>query len=160
MEISILIEQQLEEGLDKSWFSAVIERVLTTQNIYEGVELGLLITGQQKIHQLNKAYRDVDKPTDVLAFPMASATITGREQEEDFISPPDGVKHLGEVIISYPQAQLQAAENHQPLLKELAALVIHGVLHLLGYDHQDDKEEVEMKERESLILKDMKDLIK
>jgi len=84
MEINILIEQQLEEGLYKSWFSAVIERVLTTQNIYEGVELGLLITGQQKIHQLNKAYRDVDKPTDVLAFPMASATITGREQEEDF----------------------------------------------------------------------------
>ncbi len=159
MEINVLIEKQPGEGLDESWFLAVTEEALKTQGIHRGVELGLLLTGQEKIRELNKTYRDTDKATDVLAFPLAPVYIPGREPEEDFVSPPDGLKHLGEVVISYPQAQQQAAERGHSLKKELATLIIHGILHLLGYDHSEDKDEIEMKDRESLILKDLKGLM-
>ena len=118
-----------------------------------------MITSQKKIQELNKTYRDVDKVTDVLAFSLEPVIIPGREPEEDFISPPNGLRHLGELIISYPQAQQQAKDGGHSLKKELAILIIHGTLHLLGYDHTKDRDEAEMKERETSILKDLKRLI-
>jgi len=95
------------------------------------------------VQQLNKSYRGKDEPTDVLAFYMTSA---------DFIEPPDGVRHLGEVIISYPQAVIQAEEHRHSIKKELAILIIHGVLHLLGYDHEESEQERQMRAREADIL--------
>ena len=69
-----------------------------------------------------------------------------------FITPPDGVLHLGEVIVSYPQAVLQAEEYHHPLEQELALLVVHGVLHLLGHEDEEAEAELDMRAEEERIL--------
>jgi probable rRNA maturation factor len=113
------------------------------------VELGLVITGQTRIQELNLVHLGIDAPTDVLAFPM---TPDEDSDMPDFITPPDGAVHLGEVIISFPQAFMQAEEHRHSVKKEVALLIIHGVLHLLGYDHDAPEPERRMREREAKIL--------
>jgi probable rRNA maturation factor len=84
----------------------------------------------------------------VLAFYMLPQKGTA----SSFALPPDGVTRLGEVIISYPQALVQAKDQGHSLERELALLVIHGILHLLGYDHERPEEESKMRERERELL--------
>jgi len=100
-------------------------------------ELTIAVTGEEQVRRLNRDYRGVDAPTDVLAF--------GEMRDRDaFVTPPGDVLYLGDVVISYPRAVEQAAEYVHPLDDELVILVIHGVLHLLGYDHETptDKEDM------------------
>ena len=73
----------------------------------------------------------------------------------NFPSPPDGVQHLGEVIISSPQAVIQAKEHQHSIKREVAILIIHGVLHLLGYDHETPEQERQMSAKEAEILSNM-----
>jgi len=100
------------------------------------------------VKQLNRDYRGVDEPTDVLAFYM----LPQQGADSSFALPPDGVTRLGEVIISYPQAVAQAREQGHSPERELALLVIHGILHLLSYDHEEPEEESKMRERERELL--------
>jgi len=146
MEINVLVEEGFEGCPEANWLQSVAEQVLTAQGADSDVELGLVITSRERVRQLNKSYRGKDEPTDVLAFYMTSAA------GEIFVAPPDGVHHLGEVIISYPQAVIQAKEHQHSIKKELAILIIHGVLHLLGYDHEEPKQERQMRGRETEIL--------
>ena len=74
------------------------------------------------------------------------------QTKETFIVPPDNIKHIGEVVISYPQAIKQARENKHTVKKEISVLLIHGILHLLGYDHEEPADEKKMKPREAAIL--------
>ena len=150
MEINVYFDKGLEDCLDAGWLKAIAAATLTAQKIGNNIEMGLVIANQQKVQQLNKIYRGKDMPTDVLAFTMFAES--GNIAEADFTPPPDGVKHLGEVIISYPQAIIQAKEHHHSIKREVAILIIHGVLHLLGYDHIDDKEAKEMETEEAKIL--------
>jgi len=113
------------------------------------LELTLVLTDDAQLHALNRQFLGVDEPTDVLAF---AATGEGGVESPSFVSPPDGVWHLGEVVISYPQAVIQAAEHRHPVEQEIAILVIHGVLHLLGYEHDMPERERRMKAREAEIL--------
>ncbi len=151
MEINVLIDKGLEEYLNESWLRSVAEQVIVAQDAGSRVELGLVITSQEKVQQLNLSYLGKDEPTDVLAF---SATEETGGDSSSFVMPPDGVLHLGEVIISYPQAVIQAEEHQHSIKKEVAILIIHGVLHLLGYEH--DKPELKRlmsaKEREMLSI--------
>jgi len=146
MEINVLVDEGFEGCPEASWLRSVAEQVLIAQGVSSDVELGLVITSQERVRQLNKSYRGKDEPTDVLAFYMTSAA------GETFVAPPDGVRHLGEVIISYPQAVIQAKEHQHSIKKELAILIIHGVLHLLGYDHEEPEQERRMRGREADIL--------
>jgi len=146
MEINVLVDEGFEGCPEASWLRSVVEQVLIAQGVGSDVELGLVITSQERVQQLNKSYRGKDEPTDVLAFYMTSAA------GEAFVAPPDGVRHLGEVIISYPQAVIQAKEHQHSIKKELAILIIHGVLHLLGYDHEEPELERRMRGREADIL--------
>ena len=91
----------------------------------------------------------------MLSFAMQDELQPEDGEEFSFIAPPDGIKHLGEVIISYPQAEIQAVEHDHSVEKEAAVLAIHGVLHLLGYDHIEDKEAEEMEAREKIILESL-----
>jgi probable rRNA maturation factor len=149
MEINVLIDEPLEANLDSSWLQKVAEQVLVAQGAGAEVEMGLVIATEEKIKQLNRDYRGRDEPTDVLAF---SAREEVGADLPPFVPPPDGVLHLGEVIISYPQATAQAEEHRHSIKRELAILIIHGVLHLLGYEH--DKEELahRMEAREAELL--------
>jgi len=146
MEINVLVDEGFEGCPEAGWLRSVAEQVLTAQGVSPDVELGLVITSQERVQQLNKSYRGKDEPTDVLAFYMTSAA------GETFVVPPDGLLHLGEVIISYPQAVIQAKEHQHSIKKELTILIIHGVLHLLGYDHEESEQASQMREREADIL--------
>ena len=152
MEINVLIDEDLEGCLEVSWLKNIAEQVLEAQEAGSDVEMGLVITSQEKVQELNRNYLGRDEPTDVLAFymvPPAEATVG---ELPPFITPPDGMLHLGEVIISYPQAALQAEEQRHTIKKEIAILIIHGVLHLLGYDHEEPEQERQMSAREAEIL--------
>ncbi|UCG10743.1 MAG: rRNA maturation RNase YbeY [Dehalococcoidia bacterium] len=157
MEINVLIDEDLEAYLEAGWLEEVARQVLTAEPARSDAELSLVITGQERIRQLNRDYLGRDRPTDVLAFSMlAGLPAEGKAGAPPFVTPPDGVLHLGEVIISYPQAVIQAEEHQHPVSKEIALLVIHGVLHLLGYDDEKPEKKRRMRAREKEILPTIK----
>lgn len=101
----------------------------------DGAELSVALVDDATIHALNRDYRQKDKPTDVLAFAM---------EEGEPAPASDGARVLGDVIVSIDTAARQASRRKRPLLDEVTMLLAHGLLHLLGYDHQTDEEEREM----------------
>ena len=149
MEINVLIDEGYEGYLEASWLQSLAEQVLVAQDAGSRVEMGLVITSQERVQQLNRSYRGKDEPTDVLAFSVREEIDT---ELPPFAQPPDGVLHLGEVIISYPQAVIQAEEHQHSVKREIAILIIHGVLHLLRYEHDKPELESQMKSREKEIL--------
>ncbi len=150
MEINVSIDKGIKEHPKVSWLRSVAEQVLTAEGVGADAELGLVMATQERVRELNRSYRGKDASTDVLAFAMTpDAKETGLSP---FIVPPDGVLHLGEVIISYPQAVTQARQHRHSIEREIAILIIHGVLHLLGYDHEAAKPRRQMRAREKEIL--------
>jgi probable rRNA maturation factor len=150
MEINVLIEEGITAATGADWLQGIMEKTLLAEQVPTNIEISLMITGQEQIQALNRDYRGKDQPTDVLSFAMQE----NREGEdaEAFIGPPDGLAHLGEIIISYPQAEIQAAERGHSVKKELAELIVHGILHILGYDHEKVEMEPAMTAREKTIL--------
>ena len=156
MEINVLLDEGFEDCPQADWLQAVAGIVLAAEDVDPEAELGLVIVDQEEVQRLNSMYLGRDRPTDVLAFSMLPEMEPGEEETEDdlppFVEPPDEVPHLGEVIVSYPQAVIQAAERHHSVKKEMAILIIHGILHLLGYDHDKPAPEQQMRAREGEIL--------
>jgi probable rRNA maturation factor len=150
-EINISVEQKLKVPLEKGWLLRIALRTLEAEGIASPVEMGLVITDSKTIQKLNRTYRGEDRPTDVLAFHMPHGT--GQDSELSFVGPPDGINHLGEVVISYPQAVRQAQEQGHSVAQELALLIVHGVLHLLGYNDELPQEKQQMEARANEILK-------
>ncbi|MFC2073212.1 rRNA maturation RNase YbeY [Chloroflexota bacterium] len=150
MEINVLVDEGLEGCPEASWLESVAEKALVVQSADSRTELGLVVVGQERVRQLNLSYLGKDEPTDVLAFAMLPEQSQG--DLAPFVAPPDGMHHLGEVIISCPQAVIQAEEHQHSIKREIAILIIHGVLHLLGYDHDKPEMEREMRAREAEIL--------
>ena len=152
-EVNIYIEPKLKVSVKKAWFKTQMKRILDILNLNMPSELGLVITNDEMMRMLNKRYRHKDVSTDVLSFPMDLKQ--GKKISKILRAiPPDGVSHLGEIIISYPEAIVQARNKEHDTRSELLILMIHGVLHLLGYDHEQSKEkEQHMRTREKEILK-------
>jgi probable rRNA maturation factor len=150
LEINVSVEPNLNVSLDETWLQKIAIKALEAEGIISSAEIGLVITDSKTIQKLNRTYRGEDKPTDVLAFHMIPCT--SQEPEQPFVRPPDGINHLGEVVISYPQAVKQARERDRSIELELALLTVHGVLHLLGYDHELPQENQLMKAKENEIL--------
>ncbi len=153
-----------QNEIDEKMFRRVAEVVLKTVGIENKTEISLAIVGDGRMRKLNKMYRGSNRVTDVLAFgdksvlPYLAKAFPRlkKGQEVEFIEPPDGVKRLGEVIICYPRARKQARRLGHSLEKELTILLIHGILHLLGYDHEKGgAAEEEMKKMEAEILKEV-----
>ena len=147
MEVNVFYDTGFEDAFPREWLQAVAETALKAEN-QPDAELGIVITGQEKIHELNKRYLDRDRPTDVLAF-----ALKGTPGEMPFPAPDDDVDHLGEVVISVEQAAIQAKQHRHSLSREVAILLVHGVLHLVGYDHGERDEEKVMNEKAHHILK-------
>ncbi len=121
-------------------------RAILTDVGETSAELGILFVGDQRMRGLNRRYRGKDRTTDVLAFAMREAA---RPQVSCLM--PD---MLGDVVISIPTARRQAKEARRSLDKELACLLVHGILHLCGYDHErGEKEARRMHRRERMILR-------
>jgi probable rRNA maturation factor len=148
-EIGISVEEEFRGVVDGGWVRRIAQTVLKAEGVAAPYEVSLVFTDSEAVRQLNRDYRGVDEPTDVLAFYMLPQK---EEADDSFALPPDGVTRLGEIIISYPQAAEQAREQGHATEKELALLIIHGILHLLGYDHEKPEEEAKMRTREKELL--------
>ena len=147
MHIDVLVARGLEGSPKRTWLKDVARRVLLAEGV-DNAEMELVITSSEKVRDLNRDYRGLDEPTDVLAFAATEQAVGA----PPFVGPPGETRHLGEVIIAYPEAIGQAAEHHHPVEQEMALLIIHGILHLLGYDHDEPKAESRMRGREKEIL--------
>ena len=147
-EIQISIGEEFRGLVDRGWVKKIVRQVLKAEGVASPYEVSLVVTDSETVQRLNRDYRGIDEPTDVLAFYM----LPQKGTDISFAVPPDGVTRLGEVLISYPQALAQAKEQGHSLERELALLVIHGILHLLGYDHEKPEEEHKMRERERGLL--------
>ena len=110
-------------------------------------ELTITLTGNEQIRELNARYRNVDSKTDVLSFPLWEAA-----EEEPFVNPETGCGMLGDIVISLPQLKEQADTYGHSCRREAAYLCMHGVLHLLGYDHMTEEEKAVMRKREEDLL--------
>ena len=139
--MKLLYTDEKNSHLTYEFFMKIAEAVFKHLDMEENnYEISLLITNDETIHQLNKEYRQKDKPTDVLSFPM----------EDDIM--------LGDIVISLDTAKNQALEREIGLEREIAFLFIHGLLHLLGYDHETSVEdEKEMFALQEEILKKLID---
>jgi probable rRNA maturation factor len=140
--LHIQIEEPFVANVSPDWLRLVAQTALEAEGQSSGA-LTLVMTDDETLRALNRAYLGIDAPTDVLSF--------GGESP-DFVSPPDAEVYLGDVVIAYPQAQAQATAAGHPIEAELALLVVHGVLHLLGYDHVHPDDKAAMWERQADIL--------
>jgi probable rRNA maturation factor len=122
----------------------VAAEALSQEGVEGETELSLIITDDEAIRELNRRFRGVDAPTDVLAF--------GAEAEEHFVIASENPPYLGDVVISYQRALAQAEELGHTIGEELKLLIIHGILHLLGYDHQEEADAQKMREKEEHIM--------
>jgi len=143
-QVSVRIDAPFRKWVSEEWLRLIAGRVLAAEGV-PPAEVGLVVTGDSAVRTLNRSYRGEDAPTDVLSFALA-------ENQGDFVLPPDGVLRLGEVVVSGTTARRQAQEAVRPVDEELAHLVVHGLLHLLGYDHRQEAEEREMRAREETLL--------
>lgn len=120
--------------------------VLEEENFTDDAEVSITFVDNERIHQLNSEYRNVDRETDVLSFPM------GENGEYD-TNYDTGAKILGDIVISVEKAMEQAKMYNHSLQREIGFLTVHSMLHLLGYDHeQGGIEEVRMREKEETVL--------
>ena len=110
----------------------------------EDAELSVVLCDNTYIHELNKTYRNIDRPTDVLSFAL-------NEGEEEGYDGPD-TKLLGDIVISLDKTREQADEYGHSFERELAYLTVHGMLHILGYDHMTDEDKTEMRKEEEFVL--------
>jgi probable rRNA maturation factor len=145
--LDIQIDPPFAALVSEAWLMRVVEAVLTHQAQPAETELSLVITDDEEIRALNRDYRDTDASTDVLSF-VAS-------EGEDFVTPEELPPYLGDVIISYPTALAQAQEQRHAVAQELALLVVHGCLHLLGHDHATDEEQAQMWALQDEILRSL-----
>lgn len=118
----------------------LLDYVVKRENIEEAL-FNVIIVDNDKIHEINKAYRNVDRVTDVISFAL---------EDEPFVNL--DIRVLGDIYISYDKAKEQSKEYGHSLERELSFLTIHGLLHLLGYDHMEKEEEKIMFEKQELIL--------
>ena len=135
----------------------VAERVLLVEDCPYEVQINLLLTDNEGIHQFNLEYRGVDRETDVLSFPNLDFEQEGRfeieeDMEADYFDPDTGELILGDIILSVDKIHEQAKEYGHSLLREFAFLVAHSMYHLCGYDHMEEDEARIMEEKQEAIL--------
>ena len=157
MNHQIFFESDLEEEFPYPLLlDQVINAALEAEGVKTPCEVDVLITDDQGIHQINLEQRGIDRPTDVLSFPMFNY-LPGCPPIDDFDADPGtGLTPLGDMVISLERARAQAQEYGHPVERELSYLAVHSVLHLLGYDHVDEGEQkARMRQREEAILSDL-----
>lgn len=143
----------LRQPIIASIISKCIEATLKAENIPVTCEINVMITNDKGIHAINKASRGIDKPTDVLSFPMFQLEAGNAPDDwEDYLDIETDMCPLGDMCISLERAIAQAKEFGHSVRREVGYLTIHSMLHLLGYDHLDEGEmKKQMRSREEAI---------
>lgn len=129
--LAALLEQGIKEAINRAGGS-------------ENAEVSLMLVDDQRIHTLNREYRGVDRPTDVLSFALQDETDEPEADLED--------EMLGDIIISVERAREQAKEYGHSFEREIVYLSVHGTLHLLGYNHEEENEKLEMRGKEEEVM--------
>lgn len=145
MQYMIELEHETDiAGIDEHALERLAAHALDVEQVAKPAELSVLLADDPTVHELNKTYRNRDEPTDVLSF--------SQTEGEPFAQPEGAVPHLGDIVISIDTARRQALEYAISLQDEVAHLLVHGVLHLLGYDHEDAADAEVMQRHEDAIL--------
>ena len=141
--------QEYEETIKK-----VIEKCYKEENLLESkLIITITLTNNENIKIINKEYRNIDRATDVLSFPMfEKEDLDKKIKNKDFLHE----DILGDIIISVEKVREQAEEYGHSFERELSYMVVHGFYHLMGYDHMEEEEKVEMRKKEDKILNDLK----
>ncbi|GIW12646.1 MAG: endoribonuclease YbeY [Tepidiforma sp.] len=148
--ISFEAEVEIEDA-SVAALEALARRVLEGEGIAPGTGLAIVITDDNEVRRLNAEFLGIDEPTDVLSFPV--------DADDDFVGPPGEAPHLGDIAISLDTARRQASQVGHSLQAELEHLLVHGILHLCGYDHVNGpEEEARMRAREEHYLGDLRHL--
>ncbi len=141
-EVTILVDSEYREKINIELYKQCAVEVLEIEKADSGM-LSLVFTDQEHIHSLNLEYAGVDEPTDVLSF------------ADGDIDPTTDRISFGDVIIAVPVAEANASSHNRQLEEELALLVVHGILHLLGFDHASPDDKRVMWDRQSTVLADL-----
>ena len=137
---------------------SVADTVLDMEGCGAGIEVGLTITDSEGIHELNKEFRGIDSPTDVLSFPNVSYENAGDfsvllgEQLVDLLDPDTGKIMFGDIVINEDRVRSQAEDYGHSVKREFAFLVAHSMLHLCGYDHMEEEEAKVMEKKQEDVL--------
>jgi probable rRNA maturation factor len=142
--IVVEIDENYAAEVDANDLGRAIVAALLAEDRPEG-EVTLLVTDDEAVAAYNQQYRGVEGPTDVLSF-------AAQEPTPGFITAPEMAAYLGDIVIALPFTRRQAAALNRTLIAELRLLAVHGVLHLLGYDHAEPEEEVIMWAKQDAIL--------
>jgi probable rRNA maturation factor len=157
--MSVLIDNRqdvikVDEALE-ALVTSIVDKVLDYEECDEDYEVSISFVDNEEMRSLNNEYRGIDKETDVLSFPMLEFAEDGVEEEDEDAEYIDEELALGDIVISMEKAQEQSEDYGHSFERELAFLLVHGMLHLLGYDHEDEASEREMNEKQEAILKEM-----
>ena len=161
--MSLNIEKEVEVGFDfdcEKLAQEVIEFTMEHEGFPYEAEVNLTLTDNDGIHEINRMYREIDAPTDVLSFPMLSYEDAGdfsalEDAYEDNFNPDTGEIMLGDIIISIDRVKEQAVSYGHSERREYAFLIVHSMLHLFGYDHMTPEEAAIMENKQNQILEEM-----
>ena len=145
LHLDLDVAPQFESDVDRDLLTRVLCAALAEQGVTGPVEVSLVVTDDAEIRNLNRQYRHKDYVTDVLSFPQV-------EGPTEFPQPAGAPRHLGDIVISYDRVRAQAQEYGHSERRELAYLAVHGLLHLLGFDHETEPERQRMRAAEETAL--------
>lgn len=161
--MSFFLEEEVEVDFDFDYrqiAEKVINYCIEREKFPYEAEINLTLTDNEGIHIINKEYRDIDRATDVLSFPMLSYETPGdfsflMDENDDDFNPDTGEAILGDIIISVDKVREQAEEYGHSELREFAFLITHSMLHLFGYDHMESGEAKVMEDKQRQILDEL-----
>ncbi len=161
--MTIYLEKECETGFpfrEEEVLRLVAEKAAESENCPFSCEVSVTITDNERIRQLNRDFRSIDRPTDVLSFPLqeydSPADFSGfSEDDPERFDPDSGRLMLGDIVISAEKVIEQAQEYGHSAKREFAFLAAHSMLHLFGYDHMTPEEAVVMEEKQEAILSDL-----
>lgn len=161
--MSFFLEEEVEVDFDFDYrqiAEKVINYCIEREKFPYEAEINLTLTDNEGIHIINKEYRDIDRATDVLSFPMLSYETPGdfsflMDENDDDFNPDTGEAILGDIIISVDKVREQAEEYGHSELREFAFLITHSMLHLFGYDHMEPEEAEVMEDKQRQILDEL-----
>lgn len=162
--MTLHVEDESNQKLDFDWEAvavAVIEESLDQEGCPYEVEIDLLLTNDEEIHRINLEFRDIDRPTDVLSFPLVDYECPGdfsltEEHETEYFNPESGELMLGDIMISVDKVLEQAEKYGHSPKRELAFLIAHSMFHLMGYDHMTPEEAVVMEQKQEAVLESLR----
>jgi len=148
--ITVQMEPEYEDKLDADMLHRLAIHVLTAEGAEGPLEVGIVVTTDEVVLALNRQYLGHDYHTDVLSFGMGASEDT--DDDGGFVTPAERAPYLGDVAISYDRAAEQAPDYNHPAEAEVATLLVHGLLHLLGYDDTEDEQRSKMHARQEELI--------